>query len=74
MSKKSYQLQKVTLTLFEGDFAFLQSTYPDVGGSAIVRELVRNHRAEIEARLTQPQGAASHLVSEVLSGNRSGDT
>jgi hypothetical protein len=60
-------LKKVTLQLFEGDFEFLQSYYRDIGGSAIVRELVAIHRAEIESRLTQP-AVDSTTVTEIASG------
>ena len=41
--KADYPLQKVTLNLFEGDWDFLQATYPRIGASRVIRDLVRAH-------------------------------
>lgn len=37
------------MKLFEGDFAALQSMYPDVGASAVIRNLIRAHLDKVEA-------------------------
>ena len=42
MTKKSEEpLQKHTLLLFEGDYERLQTMYPDVGASVVIRKVVR---------------------------------
>ena len=39
-------LTKHTLHLFEGDYAELQSLYPETGAAIIIRTLVRKHISE----------------------------
>lgn len=41
LRRENAPLQKVTLNLVKGDFAFLQEKYPELGAGKIVRELVR---------------------------------
>jgi hypothetical protein len=47
--KEDRPLQKVTLNLFDGDYAALQSLYPRPGAGKIIRELVRRHLRDSEA-------------------------
>lgn len=49
-------LQKVTMNLYDGDFARLSELYPSLGAGKIVRELVRAHLTKIEvaARIEEP--------------------
>lgn len=49
MPKSRSDRQKHTLTLRRGDYAWLQSTYPEVGANAIIRVLVQKHRDAVEA-------------------------
>lgn len=48
--QKDPDLQKVTLFLFDGDFAKLRELHPHNGASLIVRRLVRRHIREVERR------------------------
>lgn len=42
MTRKSEEpLQKHTLLLYEGDYERLQTMYPDVGASVVIRKVVR---------------------------------
>lgn len=47
--KESKPLQKVTIALYRGDMAWLQSTYREEGASRVIRLLVEAHRKRIEA-------------------------
>lgn len=44
-------LQKHTLHLFEGDYAELQSIYPEVGAAIIIRTLIRRHLREVSPKM-----------------------
>ncbi len=48
--KEDLPLQKVTLVLYDGDFARLRDLHPRLGASKVVRMLVRKHIQEIEYR------------------------
>ncbi len=48
--KEDFPLQKVTLVLYDGDFARLRELHPRLGASKVVRTLVRKHIREIEDR------------------------
>lgn len=41
---------KHTLNLIRGDVQRLQSLYPELGASAVIRTIVHNHVVEIEAK------------------------
>ena len=41
-------LEKVTLNLFDGDFARLGELYPSIGPSLALRKILRAHIAKIE--------------------------
>jgi len=58
--KEEFPLQKVTLNLFDGDMSKLQELYPIIGGSKVIRLLVRAHIKAIEAR-------TENLPKEVIS-------
>lgn len=53
--KEDRPMTKHTLLLFDGDFAYLQRTYPEVGASKLIRTLVRAHVEGLEAKLTPAQ-------------------
>lgn len=46
------ELAKHTLNLFPGDYAKLQTFYPDIGAATIIRRLVRQFIERIEAEGT----------------------
>ncbi len=46
--KEDFPLEKVTLALYNGDFARLRDLHPRLGASKVVRTLVRKHIREIE--------------------------
>ena len=46
---KTEELHKHTLNLFEGDYAKIQSLYPDAGAGAIIREIVRSFIKKTES-------------------------
>lgn len=48
--KSDHPLQKVTLNLYAGDFERICELYPRLGGSAAIREIVRNKIIEIESK------------------------
>ncbi len=48
--KEDFPLQKVTLVLYDGDFARLRDLHPRLGASKVVRTLVRKHIQEVEHR------------------------
>lgn len=49
--KEAEPLEKVTISLFKGDMEKLQSIYPQIGGSKVIRELTRTHLLNIEAKV-----------------------
>lgn len=63
--KKDLDLQKVTLFLFEGDFAKLRELHPRNGASLIVRKLVRNHIRAVQQRLDMTEQAYKALRTGV---------
>ncbi len=46
---KSEELQKVTMNLFEGDYAKVQALYPEVGAGPIIRQVLRAWLDKIES-------------------------
>jgi len=46
---KNEDLQKVTLNLWRGDYAKLQLLFPDNGAGPVIRELIRDFIARVEA-------------------------
>jgi hypothetical protein len=43
MTRKSEEpLQKHTLLLYEGDYERLQTMYPDIGASVVIRKIIRD--------------------------------
>ena len=49
------KMQKVTLNLYDGDFATLQGYYAEVGASIVIRKLVRKHIEELEKNRKVPK-------------------
>lgn len=49
MRKRDEDLQKHTLNLFEGDYEELQSFYPEIGASPVIRLIVRRYLEQIRA-------------------------
>ena len=43
---EDYELEKVTLNLFQGEFHALKLLYPRLGAGKVIRELVHKHLAE----------------------------
>ncbi len=54
--KEDFPLQKVTLVLYDGDFARLRDLHPRLGASKVVRMLVRKYIREIENKATAVDG------------------
>lgn len=51
------ELQKHTLLLHAGDYETLQSMYPDIGASPVIRRIVRAFINKIEAQGNEtPEG------------------
>lgn len=46
--KEDLPLQKVTLSLYDGDWDFIRGLYSQIGASKVVRKLVHNFRLKIE--------------------------
>lgn len=44
----SEPLQKVTMNLFDGDYARVQALFPDIGAGPIIRRLIRAFLAKAE--------------------------
>lgn len=57
MPKAEDDLSKHTLNLFAGDYAKIQSCYPDVGAAVIIRRIIRSFIEKTEAG----QGAAPNV-------------
>jgi hypothetical protein len=55
MARPKQDLTKHTLFLRRGDMEELQSLYPEVGGSIIIRSLVSKHIDEIKARVPRTE-------------------
>lgn len=49
--RKTEDLEKVTINLTRGDMEFLQTAYPEIGASKVIRTLVREHCRRIEERM-----------------------
>lgn len=49
--REDYELEKVTLFLFKGEFGRLKELHPRIGASKIVRDLVHAHLNRIDTRL-----------------------
>lgn len=56
MSRKDADLQKHTLFLRRGDWEKLASFYPNVPTSIVVRSIVSEQVAKLEAKLPSAQG------------------
>ena len=54
MTSRKLDLQKVTLNLFSGDMDRLRALHPDLEPSVVVRQLVHDHIARIEAEVPMP--------------------
>jgi hypothetical protein len=48
--REDFPLMKVTLNLYDGDFQQLQSLYPRLGASKVIRVLVHSHLKEIHSK------------------------
>jgi hypothetical protein len=60
--KETYDLQKVTLNLREGDWDRLRDLHTRQGASKIVRDLVIGHLTRVEAEVNQK----SHLSRDQI--------
>ncbi len=55
MRREEIPLQKVTLSLYRGDFDRLRELKPKLGSSKVIRTLVRNYIRAVEARVQERQ-------------------
>lgn len=55
--KEDHPIQKVTLNLYEGDYARIGDLFPRAGASKIIRTLVRKfiHQVEDQAQQSTPE-------------------
>jgi len=53
--KNKGELEKKNLRLFKGDAAFIEEHFPRAGYSIIIRNLVRQFRRQIEAKINQQE-------------------
>ena len=51
--REEIPMQKVTLSLYRGDFDRLRDYFPKLGASKVVRLLVRKYIGEVEKRIEQ---------------------
>jgi len=61
--KERFDLQKVTIKLFDGDFRELGDLYPKSGANRIIREMVHRHIAVVKERAQQ---AVASLPAEEI--------
>lgn len=47
---KAESLHKHTLNLYEGDYARLQSYYPEVGAGVVIRKIIRKHLEVLDSK------------------------
>jgi len=48
MKRSEIPVEKVTINLFEGDFNKLRDMHPRLGGSLVIRSLVRQYLRNVE--------------------------
>jgi len=65
LRKEDHPLQKVTLNLFEGDFARLQVIYPRPGAAKIIRDLVRRHLRAHEEHINRRENRREATVRDL---------
>lgn len=63
--KEDFPLQKVTVKLYDGEFAQLQTLHPRIGASKVVRMLVHSHIKSVMARAKAREEIA-HEVAAAL--------
>jgi len=51
---KNPDLQRHALNLRAGDYAKLQDLYPEIGAAAVIRQIVHDFIARLEANDTRP--------------------
>lgn len=51
---KNPDLQRHALNLWKGDYAKLQDLYPEIGAAAVIRQIVHDFIARLEANDTRP--------------------
>lgn len=62
MAKKAEDdLTKHTLNLFPGDYARLQELYPETGAGPVIRRIIRDFIAKVDAAATTPVKEDVHL-------------
>lgn len=60
--REDFPLEKISVKLFEGEFAQLNELYPSVGASKIIRELVHSHLNKVEV---ETRAARSKIVADL---------
>lgn len=53
--KNKGELEKKNIRLFKGDAEFLEEHFPRAGYSIIIRNLVRQFRRQVEAKINQQE-------------------
>lgn len=61
MDEALIKLQKHTLLFFPGDYARMQSIYPETGAAKAIRILVRKHLDDVESKVKAPKLRAVDL-------------
>lgn len=60
--KSGEPLKKITTNVFESDWRRLGEIYVDVGASLALRQILRNHLATLEAKLTRAREDLAHEI------------
>lgn len=63
--KERFDLKKVTVKLFEGDFEAMQDLYPKSGANKIIREMIHRHIAVCKELAQKNQGALAQLDIDI---------
>lgn len=66
MRREEIPLQKVTLSLYRGDFDRLRDFKPKLGASKVVRLLVRKYIRDVEKRIEQRTAGQAEINAESI--------
>jgi hypothetical protein len=66
MPKRTSELHKHTLNLYEGDMERMCLAYPDIGGSAAIRTIIHNHLEKVESQVEKPTVLPSIDLEDLL--------
>ena len=71
--KSDLPLQKVTMSLVEGDYDLLRGWFPRKGAAAVIRAIVHAYVRNLQSKLTRPIDSAELSDAEILKSLGGGD-